>query len=68
MHDPYTQPIEFATFSQTVVITSLNKAKHHSGCHRNSGSVLNVEYKNSSGDEIANVNFYAVHPEATRIR
>ena len=24
--------------------------------------------KNSSGDEIANVNFYAVHPEATRIR
>jgi len=24
-------------------------------------------YKNSSGDEIANVNFYAVRPEATRI-
>jgi len=24
--------------------------------------------KNSSGDEIANVNFYAVCPEATRIR
>jgi len=24
--------------------------------------------KNSSGDEIANVNFYAVHPEATQIR
>jgi len=23
-------------------------------------------YKNSSGDEIANVNFYAVRPEATR--
>jgi len=23
---------------------------------------------NSSGDEIANVNFYAVHPESTRIR
>ena len=23
--------------------------------------------KNSSGDEIANVNFYAGHPEATRI-
>ena len=23
--------------------------------------------KNSSGDEIANMNFYAVHPEATRI-
>jgi len=27
-----------------------------------------MQYKNSSGDEIANVNFYAVHPEATRIR
>jgi len=25
-------------------------------------------YKNSSGDKIANVNFYAVRPEATRIR
>ena len=25
-------------------------------------------YKNSSGDEIANVNFYAVRPEGTRIR
>jgi len=25
-------------------------------------------YKNSSGDEIANVNFYAVRPEATQIR
>jgi len=25
-------------------------------------------YKNSSGDEIANVNFYAVRPETTRIR
>jgi len=24
--------------------------------------------KNSSGDEIANVNFYAVRPEANRIR
>jgi len=24
--------------------------------------------KNSSGDETANVNFYAVRPEATRIR
>jgi len=26
------------------------------------------KYKNSSGDELANVNFYAVRPEATRIR
>jgi len=25
--------------------------------------VVIVEYKNSSGDEIANVNFYAVRPE-----
>jgi len=35
----YTRPvyetyIEFATFSQTVVITSANKAKHHIACHR----------------------------------
>ena len=29
---------------------------------------LPVWYKNSSGAEIANVNFYAVRPEATRIR
>jgi len=27
-----------------------------------------VRDKNSSGDEIANVNFYAVRPEGTRIR
>jgi len=27
-----------------------------------------VNNKNSSKDEIANVNFYAVHPEDTRIR
>jgi len=26
------------------------------------------KYKNSLGDEIANANFYAVRPEATRIR
>jgi len=30
--------------------------------------VYSKVYKNSSGDEIANVNFYAVRPEATRIR
>jgi len=29
---------------------------------------LTFSNKNSSGDEIANVNFYAVRPEATRIR
>jgi len=28
----------------------------------------NIDYKNSSGNEIANVNFYAVRPDATRIR
>jgi len=36
------------------------------------GSQFNLPHgtknKNSSGDEIANVNFYAVRPEATRIR
>ena len=26
----------------------------------------NEKYKNSSGDDVANVNFYAVRPEATR--
>ena len=31
-------------------------------------SCTNKDNKNSSGDEIANVNFYAVHPEATWIR
>jgi len=30
--------------------------------------VARLKYKNSSGDEIANVNFYAVRPEATRLR
>jgi len=29
---------------------------------------LKTIYKNLSGDEIVNVNFYAVRPEATRIR
>jgi len=27
-----------------------------------------TQYKSSSGDEIANVNFYAVRPAGTRIR
>ena len=31
-------------------------------------SATGNQYKNASGDEIANVNFYAVRPEATRIR
>jgi len=34
--------------------------------HENVSQLL--QNKNSSGDEIANVNFYAVRPEATRIR
>jgi len=33
-----------------------------------SGHGFNNINKNSSGDEIANVNFYAVRPEATQIR
>jgi len=31
-------------------------------------AVANMKYKNSSGDQIANVNVYAVSPKATRIR
>jgi len=34
MHGLYTKPIQFATFSLTVVITSVNNAKHHIACHR----------------------------------
>jgi len=30
--------------------------------------IIAEQNKNSSGDEIANVNFYALCPEATRIR
>ena len=36
--------------------------------HRNTVTELDKVYKNSSGDEMANVNFYAVRPQATRIR
>ena len=36
-------------------------------CHR--GQIFNSQiYKNSSGDDIANVNFYVVRAEATGIR
>jgi len=39
------------------------------GSTRNSLTLLELEHnKNSPEDEIANVNFYAVRPEATRIR
>jgi len=41
-------------------------ADYHHYCNA-SISVLS-DNKNSSGDEIANVNFYTVRPEATRIR
>ena len=34
IHCPYTKPIEFATFSHIVVITSVNKAKHYNARHR----------------------------------
>jgi len=37
-----------------------------SGDHKKTNE--ETKNKNSSGDEIANVNFYAVRPEATRIR
>ena len=30
--------------------------------------IIAEQNKNTSGDEIANVNFYALRPEATRIR
>ena len=33
VHGPYTKHIVFATFSKTVVITSVNKAKCHIACH-----------------------------------
>jgi len=35
---------------------------------QNSQKITPLMDKNSSGYEIANVNFYALHPEATRIR
>ena len=38
-----------------------------SGYYRRSFTLSHKIYKNSSGNEIANVNFYAVRPEATRI-
>ena len=34
VHGPYTKPIEFATFSQTFVITSVNKTKLYFASHR----------------------------------
>jgi len=37
-------------------------------CRSESAQCAHTSDKNSSGDEIANVNFYAVRPEATRIR
>jgi len=55
--------------------TKIDKCTHkythtHADTQKLKGAELHLEcnYKNSSGDEIANVNFYAVRPEATRIR
>jgi len=42
--------------------------QQNSTCLSLSHSTLTDKNKNSIGDKIANVNFYAVHPEATRIR
>jgi len=44
------------------VLGVINKMDHHHSCQQQ------LLHKNSSGDEIANVKFYAVRPEATRIR
>jgi len=41
------------------VYTHLNRYRY---------GLLPVEHKNSSGDETANMNVYAVRPEGTRIR
>ena len=48
-------------------VTRFSGVSEDSGKHTGSLS-LSYSNKNSSGDEIANVNFYAVRPEATRIR
>jgi len=46
------------------LIKRLNEEKNNV---KNRGMRVNMK-KHSSGDEIANVNFYAVHPEASRVR
>jgi len=46
------------------LIKRLNEEKNNV---KNRGMRVNMK-KNSSGDEIANVNFYAVRPEASRVR
>ena len=53
---------EIAIFHITFVFTCV----HINFCNNN--NTVTCFYKNSSGDEIANVNFYAVRPEVTRIR
>jgi len=52
---------------QTPPATLASAVKHARGSYQNSNNQLKKN-KNSSGDEIANVNFYAVRPEATQIR
>jgi len=49
------------------VITSWHRKYDSSNSHEGCCEYI-LKIKNSSGDEIANVNFYAVRPEATRIR
>jgi len=56
----YTQNAAFECDIQLLSIVQQNSA----GQPRLSAKM----HKNSSGDAIANVNFYAVRPEATRIR
>jgi len=48
------------TAQKSISITALS--------HAPQGQSASGFNKNSSGDEIANVNFYAVRPEGTRIR
>jgi len=47
-----------------LVMMKMNNEHSHSTEHVSTATT----YKNSSGDEIANVSFYAVRPEATGIR
>ena len=65
---------DFQPKTDTVVrhVAKLNYMPNDIAGHRSSHVrfkiVWPIQNSNSSGDEIANVNFYAVRPEATRIR
>jgi len=58
---------KFAKFLFDVDRTSVKRPSAIPSCHLLWNTSPKKD-KNSSGDEIANVNFYAVRPEATRIR